>query len=149
VSPKRLLGVGSGSCEAFIAAVFCFDGHEVKRGLAPGLSYASNSPSKVTGNGDYRVGADVCRHGDREVNPSKFTELLYESRVLVQQLDAGPGAPKAPQGFPIGGKVDPSRRIVVIVVRLRSTGQKESLGDHMSCAGLLYQLRRERTPLDL
>ena len=132
-----------------MGAIVCLDDFKVKRGLAPGLSYASNSPSKVTSNGDYRVGADVCRHGDREVNPSKLTELLYKSRVLVQELDAGAGTPKAPHCLPIGGKVNPSRRIVVIVVRLRRTGQKESFGDRMPCVGLPYQLRRERTSLDL
>jgi hypothetical protein len=132
-----------------MGAVVCLDEIKVKRGLAPGLSDASNSPSKVTSNGDYRVGADVCRYGDREVNPSKLTELLYEPRVLVQELDADAGTPKAPHCLPIGGKVNPSRRIVVIVEHLRRTGQKESLGDRMPCAGLPYQLRRERTPLDL
>ena len=133
----------------YMGAVVCLDEIKVKRGLAPGLSFASNSPSKVTSNGDYRVGADVCRHGDREVNPSKRTELLYEPGVLVQELDARAGAPKAPHLHLVGGKVNRCRRIVVVVGRLRGTRKKENLGVRMPCAGLPYQVRGKRALLDL
>jgi hypothetical protein len=91
------------------------------------------------------------RRGDsnREINPKRFTELCYEPRVLVQEPDAAAGMPKSPHCLIIGGEVDPSRRIVVIVVRIRGSRQQENLGVGMPCAGLLYQFRRKRALLDL
>jgi hypothetical protein len=40
VGSEHLLGVRA--CEAFVGAIVCLDSFKVKRGLAFGLSYASN-----------------------------------------------------------------------------------------------------------